>query len=239
MKRRLAFVLAGIALVCCVAADSGRLREMRQWHRRNRDWQPKFFKPGSQPRGFRDIPWGVKPGQLDGLRPVRHECAKDLEAYARASDRLRIGKAQISRIRWCFLVKPIAGLDMEWPVFSNRLVRVDIELRGEMDFQIVKKACMCKYGNISESGTSEECDVAAECYVWQGDTTAVRLRKLSQRTSIALSKPLYELMFESIIWRFAHTEAGRDIVPSSCAGGRVSAEERQAEKETEEAMRDL
>ena len=239
-KLRGAIGMGAVVLAISANADGARvLKVTYQRTRCNRDWQPEFFKAGSEPRGFRGVPWGVRPKQLRGLKSARHECGKHLKAYARARDRLRIGKAQVSRIRWCFLVKPIAGLDMEWPLFSNRLVRVDIELRGEMDFETVKKACMRKYGKIPESGAPGECDIALECYVWQGDATTVRLRKMSDSMSDIVRRPPYELTFEYTPCRTAPGEPGRDVMPSPRGGRPAMAKDRQAEKETEEAMRDL
>jgi hypothetical protein len=112
-----------------------------------------FFKPGSEPDGFRDIKWGTHIDTLTGMTKFGSDPSLGgIEKYSRNSDVLRMDGANLSRILYGF--------------WRQQLLSVTIEAEGASNCTALLKASVDKFGPGYKTKKAER-------YRWNGSLTEI------------------------------------------------------------------
>ncbi len=127
---------------------------------------PGFFKPNSEPNGFRDVQWGQDISTIKDLTFAYTDPSYGgVNAYTRNKDELKIGDAELSSITYHFWQDKCCGVTIYVKNHDNwlKLKEATFERFGE-GYQEVKfienyawfgkkTAMLLKYNKVSESGT--------------------------------------------------------------------------------------
>jgi hypothetical protein len=113
-----------------------------------------YFKPGSEPTGFRGINWGTEIATLKDMQFVgKTMLSGGTEHYIRNDERLEIGAAKIEDIEYRF-----------WNGLLSSIIVITKEL---FNCQFLKEVCFEKYGLVDSEDTSNW----DKYYSWVGPTT--------------------------------------------------------------------
>lgn len=97
---------------------------------------PVFAAHKNEPTGFRGIPWYASPKDESGAdKWGLSELSRDVVAtnYIREKEQLTLGAATIESVHYLF-------------VDEIGLVKVDILIKGQKDFDLIRKACTANWG---------------------------------------------------------------------------------------------
>jgi hypothetical protein len=117
------------------------------------------FKPGTEPTGFRGIPWGTPVDELSGMKYVQTDEDR-LEIYFREGDELQIGRAKVEKIAYQF--------------WKGKFFGVEISAKDLRNCSALRDAVFEMFGSGLKFLPSQKNDFD-ERYLYQGDTAVVFL----------------------------------------------------------------
>jgi len=114
------------------------------------------FKAGSEPVGFRDIRWGTDVSELSGMEYLETDSnyIGGLQVYTKKGDDLRIGEAELTKIKYGF--------------WKGKFYGVTIYTKGYGNWFGLKNAVFEKFGE-----GEYQIDKIEEIYSWIGDMTGM------------------------------------------------------------------
>ena len=123
--------------------------------------QPEDFKPGSEPSGFRGIPWGEPLSALKQMRLTWD--GGERKYYEREEDLLELGGARLRRIVYVFWEEKFSEVRLD-------ILRDYNNLQDEFaDFKTLRGVCFERFG------TRRKPIFGGETYSWYGHTSWLRL----------------------------------------------------------------
>jgi len=114
----------------------------------------KGFKPGTEPDNFRGIKWGTNIHSLPEMKFLV-ETEEGVKFYERENDKLMVGDASLSYLRYVF--------------YKDRFCGTNIEFQGWSNFDKIKQIAFSTYGE------GEKLNESIEAFRWLGTNVLVNL----------------------------------------------------------------
>ncbi|MBA7543504.1 hypothetical protein ES705_35835 [subsurface metagenome] len=116
-----------------------------------------YYKPGSEPDGFRGNKWGTDIKTLKGMEYIGTDPSYGgIKKYTKKNEDLRIGGAELGRIEYCF--------------WRGKFCNISIIIKGSTNWTGLRDAVFEKFG---EGYKSNE---FVENYFWNGGITSMLLK---------------------------------------------------------------
>jgi len=149
-----------------------------------------FLAYDNEPDGFRGIRWGSELKELEGF----HEMITDpgyvnTEYYIREGDKMKIGGAKLSTIRYKFWQERLSGIRICTVGYENYLALLD--------------ACEARFG---EATRVEDLDT----HIWDGKVTRITLTYESTSDKVSLAFDGVRFMKEMLKRRKIEAEEGAE-----------------------------
>lgn len=113
------------------------------------------FKPGTQPKGFRDLKWGQRIDVMETMRESRKDRGGLVTVYERSSDKLLIGSVPLEAI--------------EYHAFEGRLCGVLLWFKSESGFERLREILFVRFGEVIRG------NIVEGAFAWMGPHVRVLL----------------------------------------------------------------